>query len=179
MRRTFPAIWKVAALALALSSTACDRAPTSPTGIDGPMFAATRFFVEDKIPIPLFIAFIPCAAGGAGELAVVTGAELHVVLRTVIDADSGFHSSGHFQPIRNWDGIGTVTGDIYQATGVTRNNINVDGDGLPFESTFVNNFRWIGPGTGNNLLVHATIHLTINANGSLTADVFNASVDCK
>lgn len=167
-------------LPIALALLGCDRTPASPDAATlGPSFAATVSVIEDKVLLPAFVAFIPCADGGAGELAVATNAELHVVLRTVVDAAGGLMVSGHFQPLRNWDAIGQVTGDVYQPTGVTRSDFSTRADGLPFESTFVNNFRWIGPGPGNNLLVHATIHLTVNANGDVTADVINATVDCK
>ena len=40
--------------------------------------------------------------------------------------------------------------------------------GLRFNATFVNNFRWIGPGRGNNFLSHQTFHVTVNANGVTT-----------
>jgi hypothetical protein len=43
----------------------------------------------------------------------------------------------------------------------------------------VNNFRIIGQGTGNNFLVHETFHITVNADGTMTASVDNFSVDCK
>ena len=63
--------------------------------------------------------------------------------------------------------------------GATRQTINISGSGLPFTDTFVNNFRLIGPGTGNDLFGHDTIRFTINANGDLTAEVVNSSVECR
>src|SRR5215467_3765370 len=51
--------------------------------------------------------------------------------------------------------------------------------GFPFNTTLVNNFRIIGQGTGNNFLVHETFHITVNADGTMTAFVDNFSVDCK
>jgi hypothetical protein len=71
-----------------------------------------------------------------------------------------------------------VTGDKYQGTGVTQSHTN-DHAGLAFETTFVNNFRIIGQESGNNLLVHATVHVTVNANGDMTANVLNTSVECQ
>ena len=44
---------------------------------------------------------------------------------------------------------------------------------------YVNNFRIIGQGTGNNFLVHEIVHLTINANGTATNYVDNFSIECK
>ncbi len=37
----------------------------------------------------------------------------------------------------------------------------------------------IGPGTGNNLVTHQTVKVTINANGEATADVNIDNIDCK
>ena len=48
-----------------------------------------------------------------------------------------------------------------------------------FNQTFVNNFRIVGQGTDNNFLVHQTFHVTVNANGMLTALVNNFSVECR
>jgi hypothetical protein len=47
------------------------------------------------------------------------------------------------------------------------------------EFTFINNFRIIGQRDGNNLLVHQTVHVTVNANGDVTTIVDNQSIDCQ
>jgi hypothetical protein len=48
-----------------------------------------------------------------------------------------------------------------------------------FETTFVNNFRIIGQGPGNNFLVHETAHITINADGTVRVNHDNLSTECK
>jgi hypothetical protein len=48
-----------------------------------------------------------------------------------------------------------------------------------FNQTFVNNFRIIGQGPGNNFVLHENFHLTINANGEVTTVHDNFSADCK
>lgn len=48
-----------------------------------------------------------------------------------------------------------------------------------FQTMFVNNFRIIRQGPGNNLLVREALHVTVNAKGDITATVDNLSVDCK
>ena len=70
-----------------------------------------------------------------------------------------------------------TSGAQYQATGITRSSENVVG--MPYNYTLVNNFRIIGQGAGNNFLLHETFHITVNANGELTAVADNYSVDCK
>jgi hypothetical protein len=118
--------------------------------------------------------FVPCAAGGAGELVDLSGT-LHVLLHTTLDGSGGFHAKTHFQP-QGVVGVGLTTGDIYQGTGATQNHLN---GSVGEESTFVDNFRLIGPGPGNNLLLHETVHVTVNANGVVTALVSNFSVECR
>ena len=47
------------------------------------------------------------------------------------------------------------------------------------QQTFINNFRIIGTGPGNNFLVHEGAHITINANGIVTVVHDNLSIACK
>jgi hypothetical protein len=125
------------------------------------------------VPIDL-IVFIPCANGGVGELVEVTG-RLHIVLNLTFDNAGGVHVKEHFQP-QGISGTGSTTGDKYQGTGVTQDEFNAK---VGFEFTSVNNFRMIGQGSGNNLLVHETSHFTVNSNGTVTAIFDKFSVDCK
>jgi hypothetical protein len=81
----------------------------------------------------------------------------------------------HDQP-QGISGTGLVTGDKYQATGVTQDEFNTS---FGMEETFINNFRIIGQGPGNNFLVHENFHITINANGTVTAFHDNFTIDCK
>jgi hypothetical protein len=64
----------------------------------------------------------------------------------------------------------------YQGTGDPRDSFN---GVVGFEETFVNNFRIIGQGPGNNFLVHENFHITVNVNGTLTVFRDNFSVECK
>ncbi len=108
--------------------------------------------VQTNIKVPVNIGvFIPCAAGGAGELVFLTG-NLHVLLRFAMDQAGGIHVASHFQP-QGISGIGQTTGDKYQGTGVTQDQFNAK---VGVEETFINNFRIIGQGNGNNFLVHET-----------------------
>jgi hypothetical protein len=121
--------------------------------------------------------FVPCANGGAGENVDLSG-DLHTLITFTIN---GNHVSGnaHFQP-QGVSGTGATTGDKYRATGVTKDNsFSVSFTNGRAQQTFVNNFRIIGPGPGNNLLVDETAHLTFNANGTVSAFHDNLSVECK
>jgi hypothetical protein len=133
--------------------------------------------VDTNISIPVAISvFVPCAVGGTGEVVTLSG-DLHILISTTVNAN---HISlyTHFQP-QGVSGVGSVSGDKYQGTGVTRTSIEADVVSFPFIETFVNNFRIIGQGPGNNFLLHQNIHITVNANGTVTASVDNFSVECK
>ena len=134
---------------------------------------ATTVTTNVKYPV-VWIEYVPCAMGGAGEMIVLSG-DLHVLFHTTLDDTGGFHIKMHTQP-QGLSGTGQTSGDKYQGTGVTQYSFN----GKVGETyTFVNNYRMIGQGPGNNLLVHQNVHITINANGDMTAEVDNIKVDCK
>jgi hypothetical protein len=131
--------------------------------------------VLTNVSVPVNIpVFIPCAASGAGELVILSG-DLHVLVRFTTSKSGGVHAAAHFQP-QGISGIGQTTGEKYQGTGVTQDEFNTR---IGLEETFVNNFRIIGQSSGNNFLVHENFHITINANGTVTAFVDNFSVDCR
>jgi len=120
--------------------------------------------------------FIPCAAGGAGETVDLTG-PLHTLITFTINGNnvSGFF---HFQP-QGISGTGETTGAKYQATGVTQESFKNSLQNGQANETFVNNFRIIGQGPGNNFLLHETLHFTINADGAVTVSHDNFGADCK
>ena len=131
--------------------------------------------VNDKSEIFLSI-FVPCAAGGAGEIIDVIG-PLHTLVSFTIN---GNNVSGyvHFQP-QGISGTGETTGAKYNGTGVTQQSFKSSLQTGQANFTFVNNFRLIGQGSGNNYLLHENTHVTINANGTLTVVHDNFSVNCK
>ena len=120
--------------------------------------------------------FVPCAAGGAGEIVDLSG-PLHVLLSFTIN---GNNLSGvqHFQP-QGISGTGETTGAKYQATGVTSTSVQLSLQNGQASETFINRFDIIGQGPGNNFRVHETAHITFNANGTVTANFDDFSVECK
>jgi len=131
--------------------------------------------VNDRTDISITV-FIPCAAGGAGEVVDLTG-PLHILMSFTIN---GNHVSGyyHFQP-QSITGTGETTGLKYQGTGITQQSFTGSLQNGQANFTSVNNFRIIGQGPGNNFLVHETMHITINADGTTTVSFDNLTVDCK
>ena len=128
--------------------------------------------ITENLQFPIaFDVFVPCANGGAGEIVSVSGT-LHEVFHITFDAAGAVHLKIHDQP-QGISGFGQTTGMKYQATGVTQQQLSTN----PF--TFVNNFRIIGQGPGNNFLIHQVFHVTVNANGEVTAFVDHASAECR
>ena len=118
------------------------------------------------------VVFIPCA----GEAVTLTG-NLHILTHLTQNGNN-FVAKSHFQP-QGISGTGDVTGDKYQATGVTQDIVRSSFVNGSFTYTYVNNFRIIGQGPDNNFLVHDTYHITITPNGIVAVERASSSADCK
>ena len=148
----------------------------SGTTLLGATVALAEVTENVRIPIAPFFVDVPCANGGAGETLDLQG-DLHILMTSTVN---GNNVSGkfHFQP-QGVSGTGSVTGDTYRATGVTQGTFKGSLQNGQYAETFVNNFRMIGPGPGNNFLVHELFHITINANGEVTVEHEISRVECK
>lgn len=144
-------------------------------GLAGAAFSQAAAITSNQFVPFAQAVFVPCANGGAGEIVLVEGT-LHLQQHITINNNRA-NLKIHAQP-QGAKGVGQTTGDVYQANGVTQEQDSIPLTGGALEFTFINNFRIIGPGPDNNLQTHQTIHLTINANGVVTAIVDNTSVDC-
>ncbi|HXL58456.1 MAG TPA: hypothetical protein VN958_19470 [Chitinophagaceae bacterium] len=137
--------------------------------------AAMVYISNEKVLTDILVN-IPCANGGAGEDVELSG-YLHATNKVTVNGNR-VHVKYHYQP-QGITGVGSVTGDKYQATGVTQDEYGGSLVNGQYEETYINNFRIIGQGNGNNYLVHVTFHGTINANGVVTTVIENATSDCK
>jgi hypothetical protein len=160
-----------------MEKAALDLPTAQPVSTTGRVVATRAFTVITNISEPLdFTQFVPCADEGAGEDVHLTGT-LHTVIRTTINSNKvGIKTLSNPQGV---SGVGLTTGDKYRGTGVTQETSNEHTGGLPETETFINNFRILGPGRGNNLLVHENAHFTVNANGTVTSFIDNFSIECK
>jgi len=120
---------------------------------------------------------ISCANGGQGETVALSG-EVEIVSHSTTDANGGVHLSMHVRP-SSVTGVGATSGLTYRGTGGGLLSQFDAADGFPAVYTMINNFRIIGQGPGNNLLMHMTIHVTMNAGGDQTAQVDLSSQGCK
>jgi hypothetical protein len=138
--------------------------------------APASTYTSNEIVQYTMTVWVPCANDGLGEYVDFSG-EFHSLYHYAINGNSfTFKGHGNAQGIT---GVGQITGDKYQATGVsqyTETGSFVNGQ---HSWTDVYNFQVVGQGKGNNYLVHQTQHYTINANGELTVSFDNLSVDCK
>lgn len=110
-----------------------------------------------------------------GEAVVVTG-ELRITLRTTFDANGGFHSSFTLVP-SGVRGVGE-SGALYKAVGGQRDHFNITSSGT-LTDTFTSVFNLVSQGGGDNFVDQVTIHITFNANGDVTADVFSGQTECR
>jgi hypothetical protein len=126
------------------------------------------------VPIDI-VVFVPCANAGDGELVELTGV-LHLLTTSTSNGNSV--SGNSLSQPQGVTGAGLTTGVVYHGTGITETTFVASLQSGQAAVTFVNNFRVIGQGSGNNLLVHETFHLTINGSGDVTAVVDNFSSSC-
>jgi|SRR2546423_5892521 len=131
--------------------------------------------VNDRTDISLTV-FIPCAAEGAGEIVDLNGS-LHTLISLTTNGNN-VRGKFHFQP-QGISGTGETTGVKYQATGVTQESFKTSLQNGQANFTFVNNFMIIGQGSGNNFLMHETLHINVNADGALTVLHDNFSIACR
>src|SRR5213079_1188506 len=116
------------------------------------LFAALALFtvpanaakqINDMTDINL-TGFVPCAAGGAGELVDLSG-RLHTLITFTINGNN-VSGMSHVQP-QGLSGTGETTGDKYQATGVTKDtSFKLSFQNGQANQPFVNHFRIIGSG---------------------------------
>ena len=112
-----------------------------------------------------------------GENLTHTAGQLHVLI-TYTENNNRVSGMMHFQP--QGAKIIDESGRTYSGTGVEifRFNEPRDENGA-VNITHISSFKLIGHGGAPNLLEQIVSHVTINANGELTAEFEFASVQCK
>jgi len=123
---------------------------------------------DDKFPAS-GIGFSDCT----GEPIFFEGF-LHVHEQITANAN-GYHIEFHNQLYGQ--GTGLISGKQYIYQDVYNDNFNFNS--LPIEETTTENFRIIGQGKLEDLMAKVTFHITINANGQVTADQFVFRIGCK
>ena len=167
-------------LGITIGLTACTEStsPGAPLRVfdQPPVLAAAEAATHITQPFSTSL-WISCANEGQGEMVALSGS-LDLVNHSSQDENGGEHLSMHVRPA-SMTGVGATSGLMYRGTGGGLVSEFNAADGLPAVYTMINNFRIIGQGPGNNLLMHMTIHVTVNANGEQTAEVDLSSYECR
>jgi len=133
--------------------------------------SASATAVTERVPFD----FVLAPEEGCGEAIQLSGTLLTEFSFT--DTSSGNVEVGfHFNP-QGITGVGLTSGATYHATGETLGTTTIRANG-GISDTFVNNFKIIGEGSAANFLETDVIHLTVNANGVVTATVDQSMIRC-
>jgi hypothetical protein len=133
--------------------------------------SASATAVTEKIPFDTVLAPEE-ACGEAIHLSGTLLAEFSFTESSGGNVEIGFH----FNP-QGITGVGLASGTTYHATGETLGTTTVRANG-GISDTFVNNFKIIGEGRAQNFLETDIVHLTVNANGVVTANVEKSMIRC-
>lgn len=142
-------------------------------GMAASVTAAEAAVVSNETVSYAYSGFVPCANGGTGEL--LTGTiDVHNLITSTVN---GNVDSGQFQFQPQGSLVGTITGDTYQLTGVTRGTYSESRQSGESTLTYVNSYQLIGPGSGNNLQVREIAHLTLDGD-DVVVQHDDLSIEC-
>jgi hypothetical protein len=127
--------------------------------------------LNTMVPFTLIVA-----SSCTPEVVVLTG-NLHILQTSEVDSNGGTHFKTQLQS-QGISGVGMITGVKYQGMRISQDH-TIDHATPALETTDKLDIRIIGQGPANNLLVHIITHMTINANGEVTATVSNAGIECR
>ena len=140
------------------------------TGLLAVTSASARATTE-KIPFDIVLA----PEEACGEAIHLSGTLL-AQFRTTETSGGNLAVGFHFNP-QGITGVGLTSGATYHATGETQGTTTIKAKG-GISDTFVNNFKIIGEGSAPNFLQTDVIHLTVNANGDVTATIEKSTIRC-
>jgi len=135
------------------------------------IFSVNDTATTEKIPFD-FVLAPEEACGEAIHLSGTLLAQFSFTETSGGNVEIGFH----FNP-QGITGVGLTSGATYHATGETLGTTTIRATG-GISDTFVNNFKIIGEGSALNFLETDVIHVTVNANGVVTATVEKSMIRC-
>jgi hypothetical protein len=133
--------------------------------------SASATATTEKIPFDIVLA----PEEACGEAIHLSGTLL-AQFRTTETSGGNLAVGFHFNP-QGITGVGLTSGATYHATGETQGTTTIKAKG-GISDTFVNNFKIIGEGSAQNFLQTDVFHLTVNANGDVTATVEKSMIRC-
>ena len=144
------------------------------SSVTGSAFASATTTTQNETLLADISVWVPCANSGNGELIHVSG-PLKALFKTTETNKGQFLIKTLFNP-QGISGEGLTTGLMYHGTGMTQQT-HTENKGV--QDTFVNQFYMIGQGPNNNLSVHEDFHITVNADGTVSAFHDNFKVECR
>jgi len=111
-----------------------------------------------------------------GEDVAVTG-KFHLLVHQTVDGAGGYHVDvmSNFPDVR---GVGLSSGLQYNGNQATHFGFNATAGGTVNQTNPLT-FHLNGHGSAPNLVLHALLHVTINAKGQVTAFVDHMTSDCR
>lgn len=134
-----------------------------PTTHAATMQTFTRDFSDVQTPT------CPDGTTPDGAEPVALQGSLHFTIGVTEDQRGGSHARLHVN-YQGVTGTGTVSGVTYEVPTTANLNVNM---GSANTLTFTVNVRFISHGSAPNFNLHENFHVTINANGEITAVVDN------
>jgi hypothetical protein len=116
----------------------------------------------------------PCTA----EQITIVGGTFQLIVNITTDAGGGLH----FDIRGNAQGVvatGATSGDRYRLAGDFWSEQTVRDASYPLVMTVVEVHNAVSAGSAKNFIVHVVRHLTIDANGDVTANVDAVSAECR
>ena len=145
---------------------ACESTPIGPSTDNG-LAPAAAVVVNDRFPFAASV-FV------CSEVVAFTG-EFHIKVTETISRSGNFHFTFHINA--KGTGVGQTSGDTYQWND---NIVEVVNDAaLPITVTALQTWKLIGKGAAANFVLKQRFHVTVNANGEVTALHDTFEVTCK
>lgn len=122
--------------------------------------------------------FADTAVSCDGETVNVSG-KMHLLAHVTTDARGGRHVTLQINTA-GVKGIGESSGSEYVSSSTNNDSINdPDTTGGQSEYTTTTKFLLVGKGRLPDMFVKTTMHVTVNANGEVTAEVTNVRAECR
>jgi hypothetical protein len=165
------------ALVFALAGCSDPTSTSDPLAADDPRLQVQQSWT----PLEGEVFFNACT----GEhVLFAEGSIQHALISVKSDGGGGYHVNFHRNgrhyngPGVEWNGSSWVpTGTQYQGNSVASFHVNAKPP-FPAEYTFTSNVRVISSGAAPNMMFHLVDHITVNANGEVTADVLDGWFTC-
>jgi len=112
--------------------------------------------------------------GCVPEDTVVTGTE-NSVSHITINPDGSFHTFARFN-FQSVSAIGEITGNRYRGNGIYHWNLELTPGAAP--QTQLINLRLMGLGAATDIILRMISHVTVNADGTVTASFTDETIEC-